>query len=157
MVSERVGDVDATIEELQALLPISAGDIEKFQKRRLRSRPYEAVPLRFRLTEQERARLAVNRYRLPGVVVDAQLLRHYPHGELFSHALGYVGRINEQEALILDETDYRGTFHVGKVGIEKFYEEILHGDVGYQNVETNAHGRVLRVLERHVPAPGTST
>ena len=155
MVSERVGDVDATIEELQALLPISAGDIEKFQKRRLRSRPYEAVPLRFRLTEQERARLAVNRYRLPGVVVDAQLLRHYPHGELFSHALGYVGRINEQEALILDETDYRGTFHVGKVGIEKFYEEILHGDVGYQNVETNAHGRVLRVLERHVPAPGT--
>ena len=155
MVSERVGDVDTTIKELQALLPISAGDIEKFQKRRLRSRPYEAVPLRFRLTEQERARLAVNRYRLPGVVVDAQLLRHYPHGELFSHALGYVGRINEQEALILDETDYRGTFHVGKVGIEKYYEEILHGDVGYQNVETNAHGRVLRVLERHVPAPGT--
>jgi penicillin-binding protein 2 len=155
MVSERVGDVDATIKELQALLPISAGDIEKFQKRRLRSRPYEAVPLRFRLTEQERARLAVNRYRLPGVVVDAQLLRHYPHGELFSHALGYVGRINEREALILDETDYRGTFHVGKVGVEKYYEEILHGEVGYQNVETNAHGRVLRVLERHVPAPGT--
>lgn len=155
VVSERVGDVDATIKELRALLPITDSDVEKFQKRRPRSRPYEAVPLRFRLTEEERARLAVNRYRLPGVVVDAQLLRHYPHGELFSHALGYVGRINEREALILDETDYRGTFHVGKVGIEKYYEDILHGDVGYQNVETNAHGRVLRVLERHVPAPGT--
>ncbi len=118
------------------------------------SRPYEAVPLRFRLTEEERARLAVNRFRLPGVVVEAQLLRYYPHGELFSHALGYVGRINEQEAQELDETDYRGTFHVGKVGVEKYYEDILHGDVGYQNVESNAHGRVLRVLERFAPAPG---
>ena len=85
--------------ELQALVPISDSDLEKFQKKVLRSRPYEAVPLRFRLTEDERARLAVNRHRLPGVVVDAQLLRHYPHGELFSHALGYVGRINEQEVL----------------------------------------------------------
>jgi penicillin-binding protein 2 len=87
-------------------------------------------------------------------VVDAQLLRHYPYGELFSHALGYVGRINERESFELDETDYRGTFHVGKVGVEKFYEDTLHGTVGYQNVETNAHGRVLRVLERHDPLPG---
>ena len=155
VVSERVDDLDATLAELQALIPISDSDIEKFQKRRRRSRPYEAVPLRFRLTEEERARLAVNRFRLDGVVVDAQLLRHYPHGELFSHALGYVGRINEQEALELDETEYRGTFHVGKVGVEKYYEDILHGEVGYQNVESNAHGRVLRVLERHSPAPGT--
>ncbi len=91
---------------------------------------------------------------MPGVVVDAQLLRHYPHGELFSHALGYVGRINERETFELDETDYRGTFHVGKVGVEKYYEDMLHGDVGYQNVETNAHGRVLRVLERYAPTPG---
>ena len=86
--------------------------------------------------------------------MDAQLLRHYPHGDLFSHALGYVGRINEREAFELDETEYRGTFHVGKVGVEKHYEEMLHGAVGYQNVETNAHGRVLRVLERHAPTPG---
>ena len=90
----------------------------------------------------------------PGVVVDAQLLRYYPHGELFSHALGYVGRISERETFELDETDYRGTHHVGKVGVEKYYEDTLHGDVGYQNVETNAHGRVLRVLEKHHPNPG---
>ena len=90
------------------------------------------------------------------MVVDAQLLRHYPHGELFSHALGYVGRINEQETLFLDETDYRGTFHIGKVGVEKYYEDVLHGEVGYQNVETNAHGRILRVLERHDPTPGAN-
>ena len=73
---------------------------------------------------------------------------------LFSHAVGYVGRINEQEAQSLDERDYRGTFHVGKVGVEKFYEDLLHGEVGYQNVETNAHGRVLRVLERFDPGAG---
>lgn len=154
IVVERVDDLEATLAELGQIVEITENDIERFQKKRPRTRPYEAVPLRFRLTEEERARLAVNRYRLPGVVVDAQLLRHYPHGELFSHALGYVGRINEREALELDETDYRGTFHVGKVGVEKYYEDILHGDVGYQNVETNAHGRVLRVLEQYAPQPG---
>ncbi len=154
IVPERVADLDATLARLQALLPISESDIEKFQKKRKWSRAYEAVPLRFHLTEDERARLAVNRHRMPGVIVDARLLRHYPHGELFSHALGYVGRINEQESYDLDEVDYRGTFHIGKVGVEKYYEEILHGEVGYQNVESNAHGRVLRVLERHDPVPG---
>jgi penicillin-binding protein 2 len=154
VVRERVADLDDTLAELAALVPISEADLDNFQKKLQRRRPYEAVPLRFRLTEKERARLAVNRYRLPGVVVEAQLLRHYPHGELFSHALGYVGRINEREAFELDESDYRGTFHVGKVGVEKFYEDILHGEVGYQNVESNAHGRVLRVLERFAPVPG---
>ncbi|MCP5189168.1 MAG: penicillin-binding protein 2 [Pseudomonadales bacterium] len=156
IVREQVADLDATLAELQQLLPISDSDIVNFRKKLQRRRPYEAVPLRFRLTETEQARLAVNRFRLPGVVVDAQLLRYYPHGELFSHALGYVGRINEREVLELDESDYRGTFHVGKVGVEKYYEDILHGDVGYQNVETNAHGRVLRVLERHDPVPGAN-
>ncbi|MEM9254908.1 MAG: penicillin-binding protein 2 [Pseudomonadota bacterium] len=155
IVREQVTDLDETLAELASLVPVSDSDLEKFRQKLARSRPYETVPLRFRLTEDERALLAVNRYRMPGVVVDAQLLRHYPHGELFSHALGYVGRINEQEALILDQSNYRGTFHVGKVGVEKYYEDVLHGTVGYQNVESNAHGRVLRVLERHAPAPGS--
>ena len=155
IVREQVPDLEATLAELAELLPVSDSDLDNFNKKLARRRPYEAVPLRFRLTEAERARLAVNRYRLPGVVVDAQLLRYYPHGKLFSHAIGYVGRINEREVTELDETDYRGTFHVGKVGVEKYYEDILHGDVGYQNVETNAHGRVLRVLERFDPKPGS--
>ncbi|MEH6591325.1 MAG: penicillin-binding protein 2 [Halioglobus sp.] len=155
IVRERVPNLEETLEALKAIIPISERDLENFNKKLKRRRPYEAVPLRFRLTEEERARLAVNRYRLPGVVVDAQLLRHYPHGELFSHALGYVGRINEREADELDEVNYRGTFHVGKIGVEKFYEDTLHGTVGYQNVETNAHGRVLRVLESHKPVPGS--
>ena len=154
VVRERVEDLEATVAELQALLPVSERDLEIFRKKLKRSRPYDAVPLRLRLTEEERARLAVNRHRLPGVVVEAQLMRHYPYGDLFSHAVGYVSRINEQEVLELDETNYRGTLHVGKVGVEKFYEDILHGKVGYQNVESNAHGRVLRVLERYAPKPG---
>ena len=156
VVRERVPDLEDTLARLGGLVEISDSDLENFNKKLKRRRPYEAVPLRFRLTEEERAVLAVNRHNLPGVVVDAQLLRHYPHGELFSHALGYVGRINEQETLFLDETDYRGTFHIGKVGVEKYYEDVLHGEVGYQNVETNAHGRVLRVLERHDPNPGAN-
>jgi len=154
IVVERVPDLEETLKELQKLVPISASDLENFYKKKARRRPYETVPLRFRLTEKERAQLAVNRHRLPGVTVEAQLLRHYTHGELFAHAIGYVGRINEREAFELDSTDYRGTFHVGKIGVEKYYEDILHGDVGYQNVETNAHGRVLRVLERFDPTPG---
>lgn len=154
IVRERVDDLDATLAELQALVPISGADLENFRLKLQRRRPYEPVPLRFRLTEEERALLAVNRHRMPGVTVDAQLVRHYPHGELFSHAVGYVGRINEREVQQLDERNYRGTFHVGKVGVEKFYEDLLHGEVGYQNVETNAHGRVLRVLERFDPVPG---
>jgi penicillin-binding protein 2 len=154
IVKERVPDLEATLAELGELLPIADTDLDKFRQRLSRRRPYEAVPLRFRLTSEERALLAVNRYRLPGVVVDAQLLRYYPQGELFSHAIGYVGRISEREVFELDEVDYRGTFHIGKVGVEKYYEDLLHGDVGYQNVETNAHGRVLRVLERDDPVPG---
>jgi penicillin-binding protein 2 len=154
IVRERVNDLDATLAELQAMIPVSDSDLENFRKKSYHSRPYEAVPLRFRLTELERAKLAVNRFRLPGVLVEAQLLRHYPHAVLFSHALGYVGRINEQETQELDETNYRGTFHVGKTGVEKYYEDLLHGKVGYQNVESNAHGRVLRVLERFAPQPG---
>ncbi|MDH5173082.1 MAG: penicillin-binding protein 2, partial [Gammaproteobacteria bacterium] len=134
IVREQVPDLEATLAELATMVPIGDSDLENFRKKLRHRRPYEAVPLRFRLTEEERARLAVNRYHLPGVVVDAQLLRYYPYGELFSHAIGYVGRINEQEVQELDQSDYRGTFQVGKVGVERYYEDILHGDVGYQNV-----------------------
>ncbi len=155
LVVERVPDLDDTLATLAEFVEITDSDLEKFEARSRRRRPYETVPLHFRLSESERALLAVNRYRLPGVVVDAQLVRHYPQGELFSHALGYVGRINETEQRQLDEVDYRGTNHIGKIGIEKYYEDLLHGNVGYQNVETNALGRVLRVLERTDPVPGS--
>jgi penicillin-binding protein 2 len=155
LVKERVPELEDTLVTLQELLDISSDDLRKFELRSRRRRPYEAIPLRFKLTEEERALLAVNRYHLPGVVVEAQLVRHYPQGALFSHALGYVGRINEEEQAQLDEVNYRGTNHVGKIGIERYYEDTLHGRVGYQNVETNALGRVLRVLERIDPVAGS--
>ena len=154
LVVERVDDLPATLQQLGELLEIRETDLEKFHQRKVRRRPYDPVPLRFKLSEEERALLAVNRYRLPGMVIDAQLVRHYPHGELFSHVLGYVGRISEREQASLDEAAYRGTNHIGKIGIEKYYEEKLLGEVGYQNVETNALGRVLRVIERTPPVPG---
>ena len=154
LIVERVQDLDATLTALAELVEISEADLERFHVRRGERRPYEHVPLRFRLDDVEQARIAVNRHRLPGVTIDAQLVRHYPHGPLFAHAIGYVGRINSREMETIDEADYRGTFHIGKVGVERYYEDALHGSVGYQTVETNAHGRVLRVLERFDPVPG---
>ena len=154
LIIERVDDVDATVATLAEIIDVSEEDIEKFKTRVRQRRPYEHVPLRFRLNDEEQAKIAVNRHRLPGVAVDAQLQRHYPHGELFAHALGYVGRINSRELETIDTAAYRGTFHIGKIGLERRYEDYLHGEVGYQTVETNAHGRVLRVLERFDPTPG---
>jgi penicillin-binding protein 2 len=155
IVIERAEDVDALLQRLRELVEISQEDIEKFQAKRRHRRPYDGVPLRFRLNEDELAVLAVHRHELPGVVIDAQLLRYYPYGELTTHALGYVARITERDLETIDLVDYRGTHHIGRIGIESHYEALLHGTVGYQNVETNAHGRVLRVLERSDPVPGS--
>ena len=154
LIVERVEDLDATLAALRELVDISDSDLERFRTRSSQRRPYEHVPLRFRLDDREQARIAVNRHRLPGATTDAQLQRFYPPGESFAHALGYVGRINERELETIDTANYRGTFHIGKIGIERRYEDTLHGTVGYQTVETNAHGRVLRVLERFDPVPG---
>ena len=154
LVLERVPQLQQTLELIDELVGVTDNEYEKFQLHGKQRRPYEAVPLRFRLTEEQRTVLAVNRHRLPGVTVQAQLVRHYPQGELFSHVLGYVGRINEAEQAAVDKARYRGTNHIGKTGIEQFYEELLLGEVGYQNVETNARGRVLRMLERTAPTPG---
>ncbi len=154
LIKERVPDLEETLAALGELISIDEDDVRKFKKRLSHRRPYQAVPLKFRLTEVEIARLAVNRYRLPGVDIDAQLVRSYPHGELLAHVLGYVGRINEREMDEIDTVNYSATNHIGKLGVEHYYEKMLHGKVGYQNVETNARGRVLRVLERHPPEPG---
>ncbi|GAA4106780.1 penicillin-binding protein 2 [Zhongshania borealis] len=154
VVKERVASLDDTLAIIGELIPLADDDIEQFRKRLSRRRPYEAVPLKFRVSDEEIAKIAVNRYRIPGVEIDAQLVRHYPHGELFAHVLGYVGRISERELDDIDPVNYSGTHHIGKIGLEKYYEELLHGTVGYQNVESNAHGRILRVLERHDPQPG---
>ncbi|MAL99864.1 MAG: penicillin-binding protein 2 [Alteromonadaceae bacterium] len=155
IVPERVESIDGVLGRLDQLIGIPESDAERFRKRvKEYRRPFEPIPLRYNLTEDEIARLAVHRHTLPGVEVDAELVRYYPHAELTAHALGYVGRINEQELRNVDPVDYAGTNYIGKLGVEDVYEDILHGTVGYQNVETNARGRVLRVLEKLNPVPG---
>ncbi|MGH1471741.1 MAG: penicillin-binding protein 2 [Cellvibrionaceae bacterium] len=158
VIKERVDDLDRTLDLLASIISISENDLERFQKNLAkRRRPFEAIPLRFKLNEDEIAKLAVNKYRLEGVEVEAQLVRHYPYGELFAHSIGYVGRINDVELSQFSEEQvkaYEGTYSIGKIGIEKQYENTLLGNVGYQNVETNARGRVLKELERSDPTPG---
>lgn len=154
IVKERVDNLDATLQRLRNLLDIDDDDIEKFQRRMRDRRPYQPVPLKLHISEKDIAILAINRFRLPGIQVDAELARYYPGGELFAHALGYVGRISDKDLDRIDPVNYDGTHYIGKLGVEQFYEGQLHGKVGYQNVETNARGRVLRVLERTDPVPG---
>ncbi|MCL7944403.1 penicillin-binding protein 2 [Marinobacter sp. ATCH36] len=155
LVPERVGHMEQTLAKLQEMLSISEEDMERFHRRLLEPRrPFQELPLRYDLNEQEIARLAVHRHELPGVEVSAELVRYYPHSELTAHALGYVGRINRQELQRIDSVNYAGTNYIGKSGVERFYEQLLHGRVGYQHVETNARGRTLRVLERENPVPG---
>jgi len=155
LVPELVGDMDQALASLGQLVSVSEEDLERFRRRlEERRRPYQALPLRYDLNEQEIARLAVHRHELPGVEVAAELVRYYPHGELTAHALGYVGRINREELQRIDPVNYAGTNYIGKSGVERFYKELLHGQVGYEHVETNARGRTLRVLERQNPVPG---
>ncbi|MCW8126916.1 penicillin-binding protein 2 [Microbulbifer halophilus] len=157
LVLERVQDMDATLELIGRLIQLDDADVKKFRQRTERRRPFEPIPLRFRLNEEEIARISVNEFRLPGVSVEAELVRYYPLEELFAHSVGYVGRINDRELARFTDEDvrrYRGTQSIGKVGLERSYEDPLLGEVGYENVETNARGRVLKVLERHDPKPG---
>ncbi|HHI93433.1 MAG TPA: penicillin-binding protein 2 [Gammaproteobacteria bacterium] len=151
---ERVADLDATIAELRQLIDISDENISRFKKRLERTQRHKPVPLRTRLSDIEVARFAVNRHRFPGVDTVAHLYRHYPFNGRGVHALGYVGRISEQELQRIDSTNYEGTEFIGKTGIEKFYEDLLHGEVGVEQLETNAQGRTLRVLDRTPPIPG---
>ncbi|EZQ18521.1 penicillin-binding protein 2 [Halopseudomonas bauzanensis] len=152
---ERTTDLDATIELLRELLQLGDDDIEQLRRRLQQARrPFEAVPVMFNLTEEQIARIAVNQFRLPGIDVQASFVRHYPQAEHFAHSVGYVGRINEREQERIDPVAYAGTHYIGKTGVERFYEDLLHGKVGYEEVETNARGRVLRVLKRTEPVSG---
>ena len=155
LTRERAGDWLQVLDAIVDVLELEPDDRALFERRvRQGRRPFEPVPVLFELSEEQIARIAVNQFRLPGVEVSAQLVRHYPLGEHFAHSVGYVGRINEKELKELDPVSYSGTHHIGKTGIERFYEDELHGEVGYEEVETNARGRVLRVLNRTDPIPG---
>ena len=156
IIRERSEDLEQLLLQISSLIDISSDDIERFEKRLKRRKPYEHTPLRFNLSEQERGILAVNSYRLDGAEVTARLTRFYPNGELFAHVIGYVGRINERESQQIDSVAYSGTDSIGKIGLEKYYEDRLLGAVGTEHVETNARGRVMRILENVSPLPGTN-
>lgn len=149
LTRERAGDWPAVLDTLVEVLELTEEDRELFERRvRQGRRAFEPIPILFELDEQQIALIAVNQFRLPGVEVDVKLVRTYPQKEHFAHSVGYVGRINEQDLKRIDNVAYSGTHHIGKTGLERFYEEQLHGQVGYEEVETNARGRVLRVLNR---------
>ncbi|MGD2082308.1 MAG: penicillin-binding protein 2 [Chromatiales bacterium] len=151
---ERVEDMDAMIEQLRQVIEITEEDVNRFERLRSQRRRFDSIPIRVRLSQEEVARFAVNRHRFPGVDIEAKLVRDYPQGANTAHVLGYVGRINREELERIDVSNYAGTSHIGKLGVEKTYEDVLHGQVGLQQVEVNASGRVLQVLKNEPPVPG---
>ncbi len=146
MIPEQIVDIDATLQGLVDLFSMSSADIANIKQEIKDQRAFHSVILRQRLTEQEVAQFAVNRHQFAGVDVVGRLIRHYPYEGLFSHVVGYVGLISKHDRKHLDEKNYKGTLYIGKSGIEKYYETLLHGQVGYQQVETNVRGRIVREL-----------
>ena len=156
IIPEQVEDMEAMLAGLSEIVSLSESEIERFREQLRVRRSFQRISLRTRLNEDEVARLAVNRYRFPGMDINARLSRYYPQGVATSAAVGYVGRINERELTVIDEGNYRGTSHIGKTGLEKYYEAELHGQVGRQKVEVNAQGRVLRVIDKVPPVAGNN-
>ena len=155
LVPDHVEDMDATLAALEELVLISDDERTTFRNRlRKRSRPLEVVTLKFNVTETERAAVEVNRHRLGGVRILAEVVRHYPYGELMAHAVGSVRRINEADLEKLDPSRYRATRFMGKRGVEAFYESVLHGEPGLRAVEMDVRGRERRELSRTPPTPG---
>ncbi len=154
LIPEQVEDLEQTLQKLQQLLAIPDEKIEQFFKQKKSTKRFSSIPLLVQLSDLEVAKFSVVRPYFPGVDLYARLVRHYPYRELTSHVVGYVGRINEKELQTLPVAEYRGTHHVGKVGIEKMYEWQLHGKTGYSEVETNAQGRKIKSVATADPVPG---
>jgi penicillin-binding protein 2 len=154
IIPEQIEDIDKTLARLQKLLDIPDEKIAQFHKQRKRQKRFTSTPLIIRMNDQQVAKFAVVRPYFPGVDIHARLLRHYPYGELAAHVIGYIGRINETELRKLPESNYRGTHHVGKIGIEKAYESELHGQTGHAEIETNAQSRPIKTLNSVAPIPG---
>ena len=155
IIPEYSESIEHTIHQVSSIIGVSEDQISRFNKRMKRSRrPFQGVVLRSKLSEQEIAQIEVRRHELPGVKIQAELVRHYPMASDTAHSVGYVGRINEKDLSQVDEQNYSATNYIGKSGVERFYENELHGRVGFQTIETNASNRVLRVLERTSPVPG---
>jgi len=158
ITTEKVGDLDDTFVRLKTLMGISDENIERFRKERRRTRRFKSVPILNQLTEQQVALFSVNQHQFPGVEVKAYLKRYYPYGDALTHVLGYVAKINDRDLQRLEREEkinnYKATRDMGKLGIEKYYEDLLHGTSGYQEVEVNSRGRIIRTLKYVPPIPG---
>ncbi len=156
----KAGSVDDTIDKLGEIVEISPRDRRRFRQLLEESKSFESLPIRSRLSDEEIARFAAHRYRFPGVEIKARLFRQYPQGELFSHVIGYIGRINQKEIDRLEENselaNYRGTDYIGKMGLEQSYERALHGTTGVEQVEIDSAGRAVRLLSRTPPTSGSN-
>jgi penicillin-binding protein 2 len=158
--SRVVAPLEEVIEQLSSVIDIQARDKRRFKKQLGESKSFESVPIRNRLTDEEVARFAAQRYRFPGVEIRARLFRNYPYNQLASHVIGYIGRINQAEKGKIEESEdsgnYRGTDYIGKLGVEQSYEKQLHGTTGVQEMETSAGGRAVRRLNSSQAIPGNS-
>ena len=158
--SKVVAPVEEVIEQLSAIIDIQTRDKRRFKKQVDESKSIDSVPIRTRLTDDEVARFAAQRYRFPGVEIRARLFRNYPYDQLASHVIGYIGRINTSEKAKIEESEdagnYRGTEYIGKLGVEQSYENQLHGTTGVQEMETSAGGRAVRRLNSSQSVPGNS-
>jgi penicillin-binding protein 2 len=158
----KVDDLEATIDALSELVDIQPRDRRRFKRLREESKSFESIPIRTRLSDAEVARFTAQRFRFPGVDIQARLFRHYPYGETASHVLGYIGRISARDAEAIeewpeeDQANYRGTEYIGKLGIEQAYERELHGITGFEQVETSAGGRAVRSLRSSPATPGNT-
>ncbi|MGZ8197130.1 MAG: penicillin-binding protein 2, partial [Burkholderiales bacterium] len=156
----KVENLESMIDELATLVEITPRDRRRFKKVLEESKRFESLPIRTRLTDEEIARFAANRYRFPGVDARARLFREYPQGELFSHVIGHIGRISQKDIDRLEAdgtiSNYRGTDYIGKTGLEASYERHLHGTTGVEQVEVDSGGRAVRSLSRTPPISGSN-
>ena len=158
----KVADLDGTIDTLSEIVEIGNADRRRFRRLMEETKSFDSLPIRTRLTDEEVARFAAQSYRFPGVDVKARLFRHYPLGDVGSHVVGYIGRINQAEKKAMDDwpdedvANYRGTEYIGKLGVEQAYERELHGTTGFEEVETSAGGRAVRRLRSSPATPGNT-
>lgn len=154
LIPDKIDNMPHTLSQIAKIIPLTDTEIAQFQKQLRQHRRFDEIPLKLRLSDEEVAKISESQYRFPGVLVKARLMRHYPQNGSFVHVLGYVGRINTQELDEIDTTNYSASNYMGKLGIEKYYEEELHGTVGYNQVENDASGEPVRVLNQIKPVPG---
>ena len=156
----KVKNIELTIADIAQLVEVSPSDLKRFNKQKSEGHNFESIPLRTHLNEIEAAKFAVNRYRFPGVELKSRLFRHYPLGKQGAHMVGYIGRINDKDLTKLAAKDalsnYKGTDHIGKSGVEEYYEAQLHGTTGFQQVEIDADGKAVRILSSKAPTSGNN-